>query len=109
MEAGPKLIRTKNFVADAAAFILEHARKALEERNEFRIALSGGNTPAPVYARVATEARDFPWEHERLRERRSNRSSFGGQHLALKRAVRARRHSKSPAPAGRNTNSRYNV
>jgi 6-phosphogluconolactonase len=62
MKAVPKLIRTKNFVADAAAFILEHARKALEERNEFRIALSGGSTPAPVYARVATEARDFPWE-----------------------------------------------
>ena len=62
MKAVPNLIRTKNFVADAAAFILEHACKALEERNEFRIALSGGNTPAPVYARVATEARDLPWE-----------------------------------------------
>ena len=62
MQDNPRVIRTKNFVADAAAFILEHARKALEERNEFRIALSGGNTPAPVYARVATEARDFPWE-----------------------------------------------
>ena len=62
METHPRVIRSKNFVADAAAFILEHARKALEERNEFRIALSGGNTPAPVYARVATEARDFPWE-----------------------------------------------
>ena len=62
MQDTPRVIRTKNFVADAAAFILEHARKALEERNEFRIALSGGNTPAPVYARVAAEARDLPWE-----------------------------------------------
>jgi 6-phosphogluconolactonase len=62
METHSRVIRTKNFVADAAAFILEHARKALEERNEFRIALSGGSTPAPVYARVATEARDCPWE-----------------------------------------------
>jgi 6-phosphogluconolactonase len=62
MQDNPRVIRTKNFVADAAAFILEHARKALDERNEFRIALSGGNTPAPVYARVASEARDFPWE-----------------------------------------------
>jgi len=62
MQDNPRVIRTKNFVADAAAFILEHACKALEERNEFRIALSGGKTPAPVYARVATEARDFPWE-----------------------------------------------
>jgi len=62
MQDNPRLIRTRNFVADAAAFILEHARKALEARNEFRIALSGGNTPAPVYARIATEVRDFPWE-----------------------------------------------
>src|SRR5438034_8213315 len=36
------------------------------ERNEFRIALSGGNTPAPIYARVAVEARDLPWESVRF-------------------------------------------
>ena len=36
------------------------------ERNEFRIALSGGNTPAPVYARVAMDAHDFPWESLRF-------------------------------------------
>jgi 6-phosphogluconolactonase len=58
----PQIIRTKNFVADAAAFILEQAHKAMAERNEFRIALSGGNTPAPVYAQIAAEAHDFPWE-----------------------------------------------
>ena len=62
MSAAPTVIRTKNFVADAAAFILEQARKAMAERNEFRIALSGGNTPAPVYARIAAEAHDFPWD-----------------------------------------------
>ncbi len=50
MNAEPHIIRTKNFVADAAALILEQARKAIAERSEFRIALSGGNTPAPVYA-----------------------------------------------------------
>ena len=66
MSAAPTVIRTKNFVADAAAFILEQARKAMAERNEFRIALSGGNTPAPVYARVAAEAHDFPWESVRF-------------------------------------------
>ena len=38
----------------------------MAERNEFRIALSGGNTPAPVYARVAVEAHDFPWESVRF-------------------------------------------
>ena len=66
MKSGSKIIRTKNFVADAAGFILEQARKAIAERNEFRIALSGGNTPAPVYARIAAEADDFPWESVRF-------------------------------------------
>ncbi|HXO92900.1 MAG TPA: 6-phosphogluconolactonase, partial [Candidatus Acidoferrum sp.] len=60
MEAHPRVVRTKNFVVDAAAFILEQARKAMAERNEFRIALSGGNTPAPIYARLAA-AHDLPW------------------------------------------------
>ena len=63
---GSKVIRTENFVADAAAFILEQARKAIAERNEFRIALSGGNTPAPVYGRIAVEAYDLPWESVRF-------------------------------------------
>jgi 6-phosphogluconolactonase len=66
MNAGSKVVRTKNFVDDAAALILGHARKALAERNEFRIALSGGNTPAPVYARIAAEAHDFPWDRVRF-------------------------------------------
>ncbi len=60
------MIRTKNFVADAAAFILEKTHEAIGERNEFRIALSGGNTPAPVYAKVAAEAHNFPWEKVRF-------------------------------------------
>jgi 6-phosphogluconolactonase len=57
----PRVIRTKNFVADAAGLICEQAQKAIADRNEFRIGLSGGNTPAPVYDRVAAEAHDFPW------------------------------------------------
>src|SRR5438874_431294 len=40
MEAPPRVARIKNFIADATAFILEKARKAMAERNEFRIALS---------------------------------------------------------------------
>lgn len=66
MKADRQIIRTNNFVAEAAAFILEQARKAVAECNEFRIALSGGNTPAPVYARVAAEPRDFGWESVRF-------------------------------------------
>src|SRR5262249_13706866 len=66
METHPGVFRTNNFVVDAAAFILEQARKAVAERNEFRIALSGGNTPAPVYARLAAEGHDLPWESVRF-------------------------------------------
>src|SRR4051812_9040753 len=55
-----EIIRTKNFVADAAKFIIDLAKGALAERNEFRIALSGGNTPRPVYAEVARQK--LPWE-----------------------------------------------
>jgi 6-phosphogluconolactonase len=61
-----QVIRTKNLVGDAAAFILEQAHEAIGQRNELRIALSGGNTPAPVYARVAAEVHDFPWEKVRF-------------------------------------------
>ena len=62
METPPRVLRSKNFVADATAFILEQARKAIVERSEFRIALSGGNTPTPVYARIAGEGHDLPWD-----------------------------------------------
>src|SRR6266705_2441179 len=61
-----EVIRTKNFAADAADFILDQAQKAIGERNEFRIALSGGNTPRPVYARLATIGRDLPWDRARI-------------------------------------------
>ena len=57
-----EILRTKNFVADAAGFIVDLARKALAERNQFRIALAGGNTPRPVYMELAQTARDLPWE-----------------------------------------------
>jgi 6-phosphogluconolactonase len=66
MRTNRQIIHTSNFVADAAALILEQARTAMAERNEFRIALSGGNTPAPIYARIAAEARDFSWDSVRF-------------------------------------------
>src|SRR5450432_4854822 len=56
------VIRTKNFVAAAAGIILEEARAALAERGEFRVALSGGNTPRPVYAEFGRMARDLAWD-----------------------------------------------
>ena len=58
----PQVIRTNNFVRDSAEFILQQARAALGERGDFRIALSGGSTPRPVYAELARSAADLPWE-----------------------------------------------
>jgi 6-phosphogluconolactonase len=60
------VIRTKNFAADAADFILDQAHQALGKRNEFRIALSGGNTPIPIYTRLAAIGHDLPWELTRI-------------------------------------------
>jgi 6-phosphogluconolactonase len=56
------VIRTQNFVHDAAEFILQHARTALAERDQFRIALSGGNTPRPIYTEFARIGRELPWK-----------------------------------------------
>jgi 6-phosphogluconolactonase len=56
------VIRTKNFAADAAEFILTRAHHALGARGEFRISLSGGNTPRPVYTHLAAIGHDLPWE-----------------------------------------------
>jgi 6-phosphogluconolactonase len=61
-----EVVRSQNFVHDAAEFILSHARAALAEREEFRIALSGGNTPRPVYTEFARIARDIPWPRVRF-------------------------------------------
>jgi 6-phosphogluconolactonase len=66
MKTDREIIRSANFAADAADFIVAHAHKALGERNEFRNALSGGNTPRPVYAQLTTVARDLPWKLFRI-------------------------------------------
>jgi 6-phosphogluconolactonase len=63
---GRQVIRTSNFADDAADFILGQAHKALGDRNEFRIALSGGNTPAPIYTRLAVIGHDLPWRLTRI-------------------------------------------
>ena len=61
-----EVIRTANFVPDAAEFILKEARAALAERGEFRLALSGGNTPRPIYAEFGRIGHDLPWEQVRF-------------------------------------------
>ena len=57
-----EVIRSRNFVHDAAEFLLEQARTALTERDQFRIALSGGNTPRPIYTEFARIGHDLPWD-----------------------------------------------
>ena len=57
-----EVIRTPDFVRDAAGFILKQAHAALGARNEFRLALSGGNTPRPIYEELAKIGSDLPWE-----------------------------------------------
>jgi 6-phosphogluconolactonase len=54
-----QVVRTKNFANDAANFILEKARAAILEGGEFRIALSGGQTPRAVYRELAGSS--LPW------------------------------------------------
>jgi 6-phosphogluconolactonase len=55
-----EVLRTKTFASDVANFILTKARESLDERQQFQIALSGGNTPRSVYAEMAK--RDLSWE-----------------------------------------------
>jgi len=56
------VIHTTTLAADAAELILSSARDAITERGIFRIALSGGRTPAPAYQKwAATAGPDFPW------------------------------------------------
>lgn len=49
----PEILHSTNFVQDAVALIEREADIAIFERGEFRLALSGGNTPRPVYEALA--------------------------------------------------------
>jgi 6-phosphogluconolactonase len=55
----PEIFRTKSFVHDAVALIVNTARESIEERGYFRISLSGGNTPKPIYQALALQ--DCKW------------------------------------------------
>lgn len=49
----PEIIHSDNFLRDSLALIERAADTAIFERGVFRIALSGGNTPRPVYEALA--------------------------------------------------------
>jgi len=55
----PEIVRTHSFVAEVARFIKDSASQAIDARGSFRIALSGGNTPRPIYQTLALE--DCDW------------------------------------------------
>ncbi len=55
-----EILHTQSFVSDAVTLITREAEQAVKERGIFRIALSGGNTPKPVYEALAKL--DLPWD-----------------------------------------------
>jgi len=71
-----EVLRTKTFASDAANFILTRARESIDERHQFRIALSGGNMHelsdrAAIFRRAAqlqASERTNQLDHGGLRE-----------------------------------------
>ena len=55
----PEIVRTHSFAAELARFIKDCASEAIDARGSFRLALSGGNTPRPIYQALALE--DCDW------------------------------------------------
>ena len=62
----PQILRPADFAAEAAAFILQHARDAIAARGLFRLALSGGNTPRAVHAELARLGADLAWNRVQI-------------------------------------------
>ena len=60
------VLHIPSFAPDAARLILDSARRAIAERGIFRIALSGGRSPAAVYKEWAATAGDLPWERVQI-------------------------------------------
>jgi len=62
----PQVINTSTPVPDATTLILSSARDAIAARGIFRIALSGGRTPAPIYQNLAATTGDLPWDRVQI-------------------------------------------
>jgi len=63
----PQVLHPASLVTASTVLILDEALKAIAERGIFRIALSGGHTPAPVYKQWAdTAGDDFPWDRVQI-------------------------------------------
>src|SRR5208337_1150965 len=75
-------------IAGAADFIAASAAEAIAARGSFNVALSGGNTPRPVYQRLASAAIDWTRVHvffgdERCVPPRDARSNYHMARAAL--------------------------
>lgn len=57
----PEIRHSIDFVTEATDLIETSALAAIEARGEFRLALSGGNTPKPVFEALAK--RPLDWDH----------------------------------------------
>lgn len=55
-----EIVRSRNFAGDAARWIDARARQALAARGFFRLALSGGKTPQPIFRELA--GCSWPWD-----------------------------------------------
>ena len=94
------VIRTKEFVKDAAAFILDLARNALAERNEFRIALSEESGNVALWmemGEVAERAGRTATAADAYREA-SRLSPDNPQAKVALRRIEERRPSSGPSP-----------
>ncbi|MEI6279316.1 MAG: 6-phosphogluconolactonase [Verrucomicrobiae bacterium] len=54
------VLHSRSFVSDAVNLIARESESAIAGRGIFRIALSGGNTPRPIYEALATAG--LPWD-----------------------------------------------
>ncbi|EDY16495.1 6-phosphogluconolactonase [Chthoniobacter flavus Ellin428] len=61
-----RILHSKDFAADAARTILDHARKAIAERGLFRLGLTGGRSPRAIHAALLAQAGDLPWKKVQL-------------------------------------------
>ena len=66
IDVSPQILRPADFAAEAARFILAHARAAIAQRGLFRLALSGGNTPRAVHAQLAILGADLAWNRVQI-------------------------------------------
>lgn len=84
----PEVFHSQNLVSDTLQLIEKSAEQAIAERGEFRLSLSGGNTPRPIYEAMAT--RPFDWDKivmtfgdERCVPPEDERSNYHMARLAL--------------------------